>query len=617
MYLACDTETTGLDMFNGCQPFAFSFTDENGVDGYYRFPVNPQTREVMYDVTGASIEQYNEIKKIYTDPKVVKIFHNSSFDIKMLNSIGIEVKGWVEDTLVLAHVFDNSRLTYGLKPLCKSLFSFEDDDQKDLQQSAIKGRRKGKKWGYKLGEVVEADYWLADSELCKRYAIQDTQRTMLLWKHLRSEVNKLPLEDTQKMIDVYNMEMELLRVVMSMETTGIRIDVDRARELEKYYETAVFKGKVLKKRMGFEDLNTRSYKQMKEVFYNQLHMPPVYVGKGDKRHVTCNSKALKKWASQGSELAKSIIDVNTSEHELSSFVRPIQELSVMDSDGQYIIHPNYRTVGTTTGRLSCAKPNLQNIPNSGTKSGDSIENRPRELFVPRNGCVLYFPDYSQIEVWLSAYCSKDEVMMDALANGLDMHEKFAQRFFGEKDDYGEKKSMYRKKTKNGTFCTIYGGGVGALTEALSCTADDARDFLNMFRTTYKGLSQYGKELEYVAKHIGYIEDNFGRRYRVPNQEFAYKSLNAMIQGSAAGVMKRAIISVDKLLKHWPGAKLLLTIHDELCIEMPLKYHSKQVMKQIVEAMQSNFHELFDMPRAFAVSMAWTSTRWSDKIDIEL
>ena len=116
MYIACDTETTGLNMFGGDAPFAFSFTRESGNTSYYRFYVNPSTREVDY---ASDVFMFETMKHIYENPKTEKIFHNASFDVKMLASIGIEVAGRIHDTMILAHVLNNNRLTYGLKPLAK------------------------------------------------------------------------------------------------------------------------------------------------------------------------------------------------------------------------------------------------------------------------------------------------------------------------------------------------------------------------------------------------------------------------------------------------------------------------------------------------------------------
>jgi DNA polymerase I-like protein with 3'-5' exonuclease and polymerase domains len=152
---------------------------------------------------------------------------------------------------------------------------------------------------------------------------------------------------------------------------------------------------------------------------------------------------------------------------------------------------------------------------------------------------------------------------------------------------------------------------------LECSFDEARDFRDAFYAQYKTLSEYGKTLAEIGEAVGIIVDPFGRNYPI-DRAFSYKALNYMVQGSAAGVMKRALINLDNLFqKKWPGTNLLLAIHDEVCIEVPLKYHSKQIMRDIIEAMQGDFHKYFGMPKPFKVSMSWTSKRWSEKKEIEI
>jgi len=197
--VSCDTETTGLNMFNGDLPFAFSFTTDKG-SYYYRFEVDPMTREVRY---AEDNKQYLYIKKFYEDPTTTKVFHNASFDVKMLKVIGIEVKGRIDDTMIMAHVMDNSRMTYALKPLCKALLDFDDDDEKELQQSTISGRRQGKKLGWKISLEVKADYWLADKYICERYARFDTDRTLELHDYILSQMPDR--EDFDTFCKIYNL----------------------------------------------------------------------------------------------------------------------------------------------------------------------------------------------------------------------------------------------------------------------------------------------------------------------------------------------------------------------------------------------------------------------------
>lgn len=609
--IAFDTETTGLNVYKGDRPFCISFTDQDMNDMYYRWNYNTLTREV-------SLPDHVriDIQNILNDEDILYIAHNAKFDVAMLESVGIyfskNITVW--DTVVLAHIENNARHTYKLKPLCKKLFDFSDEDEKDLKSSVIHQRKIGKKMGWMLSEDVEGDYALADKSLCEKYAVGDTQRCMLLFKYLMKSINLQ--NDSENSIKMYKMEMELMKVLMSMEKKGICIDKERAKEIECYYDNIIEKGKQTKIDLGFDKLNTRSPKQMAEVFYNVMDAKPIYkMSKNSngvkQKKLTTDKNALNKWA-ETNDLAKAIVDINIAEHELGSFIKPLQFLC--DVNGR--VHPNYKQTGAVTGRLSCTNPNLQNISNVKEGVKGRVNLRARELFVPAQGYVLYFPDYSQVEVWVSAFTSKDPLLCEGLTKGLDIHRMLAEKTYGHKEDYIQKKDIYRKRAKMGIFCVIYGGGVDALCNALGCTKLEANEFLDTFRATYKGLNQYGKDLMYVAKEFGYIENPFGRKYYI-NEDTAYKALNYMIQGSASDIMKMALINVHKLLRFKLGCNLLLTIHDELCIEVPKRLHSEKLMKEIITAMQGDFHTYFGMPKPFEVSMAWTDTRWSEKKEIKL
>lgn len=602
--IAVDTETTGLNVYGGDRPFMVSFTNEEGESKEVHFGVIPHSRKVQIDKGGL-----DEVKEICEDDNIIKVFHNVNFDVGMLDSIGVAVRGTYYDTIVMAHCENSGRATYALKPLAKQLLGINTDDETDLKKAVISARRQAKKKGWKISDAVEADYWLA-MDLAAVYAKRDTERTIGLYKYfvkmMHCDVNYWNL---------VHMEMKLLKTIRNMSSKGITIDQKRLRELESYYNEIILSAEKGKAELGYADLNPRSNKQMKKVFYEDLKLPAQRRKRKDKNGVmsetkSCDSKALEAWA-ETVPLAKLLVNMKIAGHELSAFIEPFKQLSANDG----LLHPNYLTCGPVTGRLSCTKPNLMNISNSKT-TGD-VKLRARELFVPREGCVLYFPDYSQIEVWLSAFISKDKVMMEALINGLDMHENLAVKHFGHEPDYEDNVSLYRKKAKFGTFCTIYGGGVSAIKETLKCSYSEAESFRKAFFDTYSGLALYAKDLAEVGKKHGVIVDNFGRNYPV-DRGAPHKTLNYMVQGSAAGVMKRALINVDALLKMtWPEANLLLTIHDEICVEVPLKYHSKRLMREIVSAMQGDFHEYFDMPRPFEVSMAWTKTRWSEKKEIKI
>lgn len=601
--IAIDCESTGLMWQQEDRPFIVSMTDEQMVNQFWRAEVNPFTREVIWQE-----KDLNEIRAITENPAIRKLGHNITFDIHMLRTIGVTVKGDVIDTLVYTHLCNNGFPTYGLKALAKKLLNVSTEDEGKLKQDVRTKRRVGKKNGWKLGPAVETDYFMADPELVFKYACLDTDRTMMLYNWCLKVAEENP--NIQSLLE---MEMKCLLALNSMEETGIQIDLVKAKQLETYYENIILKEEAIKTQLGYKSLNTASPKQMMEVFYKELNAELITsVSKKDgmkQKKPTANKKALEVW-SRKYPLAKSIMNINAAKGELTKFVLPLQELA----DVNCILHPNYRQCGTITGRLSCTNPNLQNISNTATTSG-GVDKKARELFVPREGHILYFPDYSQIEVWIAAFCSEDTTMCDYLLSGGDMHSAFNEQFFGRREDYLTNKDIYRKKIKALTFATIYGAGANQLADmGLGLSKIEALQFLELFFSKYNGLSNYKEALMHIIYDIGYIEDPFNRRYYL-HPELAFKSLNYMVQGSASGVMKRAIVNVHKALKFWPKCKLLLTIHDELAIEVPVASHSSKLMKTIITAMQGDSHTYFKMPKPFDVSMAMTSTNWAEKENV--
>lgn len=603
--ISIDTETLGLEWQKSDRPFVVSMTTEEGKNLYWRAEVDPFTRKVTW-----TEKQKNEIRKITEDKAIRKVFHNAPFDIHMLKSVGINVVGPVVCTIIFTHLCNNGFMSYALKKLGKDLFNISADDETELKQSVRSARRIGKKKGFKLGPVVETDYFLGNPGLCKKYACLDTDRTILLWTWCVEKAKQNP-----KIWELLEMETKCMHALIAMEEKGIKIDFEEAKKLELYYENVITKGEKEKEVLGYKDLNTKSPKQMMELFYGKLNAKKFYkMGKKDGKKVkklTANKTALEFWAEEF-PIANAIQSMNSAKSELATFVQPLQNLA----DSNHILHPNYRQCGAITGRLSCSNPNLQNISNVSTSSG-GVQKLSRSLFVPREGHVLYFPDYSQVEVWIAAFASGDEVMKEFLLSGNDMHGSLNLQFFGHKEDYAENIGSYRKKIKGLTFATLYGAGGELLsTMGFGLSLQEGQDFIALFFTKYDELNTYKRALMFIVQDIGYIEDPFGRRYYI-NPKLAYKALNYMIQGSASGVMKRAIINVSNELKKSLGCDLLLTIHDELCIEVPLRYHSKELMRKINSAMQGEVHKIFGMPKPFEVSMAMTHTNWAEKFEVEL
>jgi len=648
--VAADTETTGLHVYGSivrlgyhpARPFAFSFTSYDGENAYIRFEVNPYTREVLYR---RNMPGYLALKHFFeSTPNIVKVFHNANFDVTMLLKIGIKVVGPVFDTLVMSHVHNPNRFAFGLKPLCKELFNWSEEDQKDLLKTVETARRAARKvsyaisadsksktrqWFNPLGDP-EADYWLGDAEKCETYALGDTDRTMALYTGYEDFYEEVPEDGSQydSYRPILEMENELLSVTREMQLTGIKLDFEKVLELEQYYQGIIDSSEKAKADLGYGNLNPGSPIQMKATFYGkgkgQFGLRPEYKRRKRKDGIreetlTTDGTTLAKWAKNGNELAKVLVNLSGAEHQLGSFIAPFKRLGVWEGE-DFVLHPNFRTCGTVTGRLSCSEPNLMNISSATSiKRKGTVDYRIRECFVPRKDHVLYFFDYSQIEIWILAFNSKDPVMVENLLGGRDMHSYLATSLFGTEADFGDKKAFdnYRKKAKTVNFTMPYGGGPSAIAEQLLIDYSEAKQLYDGYWRTYRGVFDYNRKLMTQIQMQGWIKDNFGRVY-VIDPRFAYKALNYDTQGPAAGVIKRAMNNVANVFRtKYPGCRTLLTVHDELGMEIPLKHHSKRLGRDITKAMQGNLHTYFGMPSPFIIEPSVTETSWAQKVKLEL
>lgn len=611
--VAFDTETTGLNYRKDDRPYLFTFTDYEGNSTAIWGKVDPLTRKVSFSPSDIA-----ELKRVLEDPTITKICHNAKFDFNMARSIGIDVQGEVKDTLIYAHVYNSSLKSFGLKPLAEKYLKISVEDQKDLKKAVVEQRKSAKRLGWKIGPEVETDYWMCP-DLCEKYGITDTERTMALYWLFEEEYNSN--EEYKSTVD---MEHELLWVTHRMEDRGVNLSIDTISELKEFY-TSIIDGELAKiKELGYEDLNINSPLQMKKVFYEEKGREVEYrVRKKDGERKTTSSvdaKALSKWASEGDELAASIIRLREAEHQIVSFLNTFSSEGIEDDKGQLILHPNYKTCGPVTGRLSCTKPNLMNISNPGEKASN-VPARVRECFVPRteDDYVLYFADYSQVEVWVAMYLSKDKFGMSQLEKGEDMHGTMAKKIWGHLYDFSDEKifKKWRKRAKFVLFGLIYGAGIPAVMNAAGCNENEAASIRDIFWKTFTGLHAYGEKLKKEVDRHGLVKGPFGREYVVHPSE-AYKALNYMVQGTAAEIMKRALININKSLAKrvtkYPKARLLLTIHDEVCVEAHRK--DTKVPELIVKAMQGNFAEILELPCKLQAEISLVEKAWAFKHTME-
>ena len=621
-----DTETTGVmpwgDFkrwgFFPSRPFAFSFCDAQGNTAYFRKEVDPFTRRV---IPNKKIDK--EVSLIIGDKRIKKVGHNLGFDIRMSQFASLPFWGKVDDTILMAHVATGGyELSYALKRLGIRYLGVPKDDEEALEKATHKARKEGKQLGWRVAckeffgdKPHKADYWMAPPKLCETYAVRDAERTILLWLLFGEEI-----ADNEALSMTYEREITLFPIMEKLINRGVRYYPKRGRELRKYFQAHSDKHLKIIQKLGGKDLNTNSRAQLVKIFIDKKGYP---VHKRTKKTLQpqVDTTFLVKLATEKKDpLAKSIVEYRTAEHMMTGFIDTYTKYAVFE-EGSRIIHPNYRQIGAKTGRISCIKPNLmqaadKNSASAGRRKAD-IDLNPRELLGPRPGYLWYMPDYSQIEIWIFAFQAKEQNMMNTLLSGGDFHTSTAKTCWGEEPNYEKEKGKYRSRGKTLMFSKLYGAGVTKVAELIRCTPAEAQQFINEFDKGVPGVQRFMKQIIIRIRREGVLYNPFGRMYKVdPN--FAYRAVNAYIQGTALDIMKESMISIDDLLqRRWRNCHLVLTIHDELVIEVPRKNHSKKLMREMIIAMQSNFHERINVPVPLPVTMKFTSARWSNTTKVKL
>lgn len=295
--------------------------------------------------------------------------------------------------------------------------------------------------------------------------------------------------------------------------------------------------------------------------------------------------------------------------------------------GVWVLHPNYNQTGAVTGRMTCSDPNLQQVASAttGLRKAD-IPARPRECFGPRPGCIWYLPDYSQVEVWAFAFMSGERNMQELLLSGYDFHQGVADKSFVKKPDYEERKKYYRKLAKLIMFGKLYGGGVGTrerpgrMTKLLQMPFEQAKEFIDSFDEQFASVHAFMRTMTRQAARAGEAWNLYGRKYKL-EQDWAYKVVNYLIQGTCADLLKVATMRLDWMLeRRWPHPQigLLNTIHDEIIIEVPYALHSQRLMREIVWVMQMDSAKLGLPPGVpLPVGMKVAKRRWSHTTDVDL
>ncbi len=387
--------------------------------------------------------------------------------------------------------------------------------------------------------------------------------------------------DKNGMTKLYqDIELPLCRVLYHMEQRGISIDRAQLEQFGSMLSQRIAECEELIFSYSQERFNINSPMQLGTLLFDKLGLPPV---KKTKKGYSTNAEVLEKLKSKH-PIIPAIMDYRMLTKLKSTYADGL--MKEIREDGR--IHTTFQNLVTATGRLSSTEPNLQNIPVR-TDLGAEI----RKMFVPKPGCVLVDADYSQIELRVLAHIAKDAAMQEAFCSGVDIHTATAAQVFGVGVE--EVTSLQRRNAKAVNFGIVYGISEFSLAEDIGVSRYEAREYIDNYLTNYRGVRSYMKQVVEDARSMGYTETMYGRRRYIPelkSSNFNIRSgaeriaLNTPIQGTAADLIKLAMIHVEKALnEHFPEAALLLQVHDELIVECPEEIAS-QVAELVSREMQS-------------------------------
>lgn len=551
-----DTETTGLDALQA-ELVGISFSTK-AFEGYY-IPVSADQAEAQKTV--------DIFKGLFENENIKKIGQNLKYDILLLSRYGVDVKGEFFDTM-LAHYLIDPDTRHNMDYLSETYLNYTPVSITEL--IGTKGKNQGN-----MRDV--------DVELVKEYASEDADITL----QLKNKFAPL-LEETSTLDLAQKVEFPLLKVLAEVERNGVKIDVDTLHQFSTEIERDV---KVLEQQIYEKagvTFNIASPKQLGEVLFDKLQLDPKAKKTKTGQYKTGEDVLLA--LANKSDIVQDILDFRQLQKLKSTYVDALPNL-INPNTG--LIHTSYNQAVAATGRLSSTNPNLQNIPIR-TERGRGV----RKAFISRNeNWTLLSADYSQIELRIMAELSQDVNMLEAFKQGLDIHKATAARVYSVSLD--EVNSDMRRNAKAVNFGIIYGQSAFGLSQNLGISRKEAAEIIDQYFTQYTGIRKYMGEVIEFAKENGYVETILKRRRYLRDinsanmtvRGFAERNaINAPIQGSAADLIKIAMINIQKdIAEKGLEGKMIMQVHDELVFDVP--NHEIDEFKAIIENRMKNAIEM--------------------------
>ena len=497
------------------------------------------------------------LKKILEDDSIIKIGHNIKYDKIIFSRIGINVNP-VDDTMLLSYVLDTGKFRHNLDDLAKIYFNYETIKYKDVVGVGKKEK--------KFNEVNIKDAYI--------YAAEDADITLRLYKILKKRII------SKKLLSVYEyIEKPLINVLAEIEKKGIKVDIKRLKNLSFAFQKKLSKIEKEIFKLSSIEFNIASPKQLGEILFNKLGLEGKKKGKSGAYSTSVD--VLENLSYQGHKIAEFLLEWR----QISKLLNTYTYSLINEVNKKTLrIHTSYSMAATNTGRLSSTDPNLQNIPIR-TEEGKKIRN----AFISDKGFKLVSLDYSQIELRLLAHIGKVEDLKKAFDKNIDIHKKTASQIFNvELKDVNDD---LRRKAKTINYGIIYGLSAFGLAKQLNIQRSEADLIIKEYFKNYKGILNYINETTDFCKKNGFVKTLFGRECYIEGinnknssfRNFAIRAaINAPIQGSAADIIKKAMINIYKFLKEKKTkSKMILQVHDELLFEMcesEINYLSMDIKK---------------------------------------
>jgi len=538
-----DCETTGLNPYKGDKPFLFSFATIEGDISIVE--CNPDTEEML--------------RTFFADESISKVCHNAKFDIKMAKKYDYEVKGTMHDTQVMAHLIDTYEPSFVLENLTEKYIK----EFKPVEKELLEG------W-FENNNIVKAKrkYYEVPTDIMHPYAAVDAWNCIQLFFKYKERIREV--------IKMYGLDMKVQNYLIDIEDRGVLIDKGIGKEIVKelipLYEKEQNKVKELTG-MVLEPTKRRG-------------IAAALFAAGEKCiEISEKSKEAKLGKEYLKQYTASFVPHLIEMIDLNRDIKDIKDQILGKVDKNNVIHTSFNLSKAVTGRFSSSGPNMQN-----KKVGSII----RKLFINRPKFNNFYLDYSQIELRLFAHFSKSKGLIEGFQDtDFDMHQATA-----------DKLGIERSVAKTINFSLLYGSGAKNLAKQLNVSHDKATELLKEYHAKMPALKKLQSKLSKELFHKGYIEDPFGKRYYVPIKD-NYKCANALIQGCACNIFKKAMLAVRPLLTD-KKSNLIQLIHDEMIFEI----HEDEMylipqLKELMEDMPE-----FDVP--LTVDIEYTKTNWLEK-----